>query len=187
MPTFKIQGQIYHKVGSLLPDPNEEPKFLQIYFLGGEDELNRGSEIQPSINRKITGELQVLLHERNHLIRSLKTAVGRHGNQPDFKVIIRAAKVPNGEHAGRYNAPSCSEVAILIVDEQAGRRDIVIRKHDDTLQKIMETNIAYDALQYPLLFWQGEDGYGISIPKTNTTSGQLNLNKKISSNDFYAY
>lgn len=29
--TFKIKGQVYHKVGSLLPMPNTTPKFLQIY------------------------------------------------------------------------------------------------------------------------------------------------------------
>jgi hypothetical protein len=30
--TFKIKGQIYHKVDSLLPMPKEPLKFLQIYF-----------------------------------------------------------------------------------------------------------------------------------------------------------
>jgi len=34
MPTFKIQGQLYHAVGSLLPSTNEELTFLQIYFMG---------------------------------------------------------------------------------------------------------------------------------------------------------
>ena len=34
MPTFKIQGQVYHHIGSLLPLQNEEPKFLQVYFVG---------------------------------------------------------------------------------------------------------------------------------------------------------
>ncbi|XP_015187914.1 PREDICTED: uncharacterized protein LOC107072460 [Polistes dominula] len=29
--TFKIKGQVYHKIGSLLPMPNEPHKFLQIY------------------------------------------------------------------------------------------------------------------------------------------------------------
>ena len=32
--TFKVQGQVYHRVGSLLPSNNENPKFLQIYFMG---------------------------------------------------------------------------------------------------------------------------------------------------------
>ena len=35
-PTFKIRGQVYHRVGSLLPLPNEEHQFLQIYFIGDE-------------------------------------------------------------------------------------------------------------------------------------------------------
>ena len=34
MPTFKIQGQIYHQTGSLLPTPDSDYKFLQIYFMG---------------------------------------------------------------------------------------------------------------------------------------------------------
>ena len=38
--TFKIKGQTYLKVGSLLPLPNEPHIFLQIYFMGGED-VNR--------------------------------------------------------------------------------------------------------------------------------------------------
>lgn len=38
MPTFKIQGQIYHRAGSLLPSSDGEHKFLQIYFMGNEIE-----------------------------------------------------------------------------------------------------------------------------------------------------
>ena len=36
--TFKIQGQVYHKLGSLMPMHNDEPKFLQIYFMGSDEE-----------------------------------------------------------------------------------------------------------------------------------------------------
>ena len=36
MPTFKVQDQIYHKAGSLLPLPDENPKFLQVYFMRDE-------------------------------------------------------------------------------------------------------------------------------------------------------
>ncbi|XP_076256063.1 uncharacterized protein LOC143193623 [Rhynchophorus ferrugineus] len=32
MPTFKIQGQIYHRAGSLLPVSDSDNKFLQIYL-----------------------------------------------------------------------------------------------------------------------------------------------------------
>lgn len=33
MPTYKVQMQVYHCIGSLLPLPNEEPQFLQLYFV----------------------------------------------------------------------------------------------------------------------------------------------------------
>ena len=42
-PTFKVCGQIDHRAGAILPQPGEEPKFLQIYFMGDHNqELNVG-------------------------------------------------------------------------------------------------------------------------------------------------
>ncbi|KAF8787007.1 hypothetical protein HNY73_008646 [Argiope bruennichi] len=38
MPTFKVQGQVYHRIGSLQPQPNEEPKFLQVYFVADKEQ-----------------------------------------------------------------------------------------------------------------------------------------------------
>ena len=37
MPTFKVQGQVYHRIGSLLPEENESCQFLQIYFMGNQE------------------------------------------------------------------------------------------------------------------------------------------------------
>jgi len=37
MPTFKIQGQVYHRIGSVLPLSENELSFLQIYFVGIEE------------------------------------------------------------------------------------------------------------------------------------------------------
>ncbi|GBP60482.1 hypothetical protein EVAR_37518_1 [Eumeta japonica] len=36
MPTFKVQGQVYHRIGSLMSEANQKPSFLQIYFVGDE-------------------------------------------------------------------------------------------------------------------------------------------------------
>ena len=46
MPTFKIQGQVvYHTAGSLLPLP-EDPRYLQIYFMGNDaEETNRDAAL----------------------------------------------------------------------------------------------------------------------------------------------
>jgi len=37
MPTFRIQGQVYHRIGSVLPTPENVPSFLQIYFIGNDE------------------------------------------------------------------------------------------------------------------------------------------------------
>ena len=34
MPTVKISGHLYHRIGGLRPSEGEDPKFLQIYFIG---------------------------------------------------------------------------------------------------------------------------------------------------------
>jgi len=33
LPTFKIKGQVYHRVDSFLPPSDQNPQFLQIYFI----------------------------------------------------------------------------------------------------------------------------------------------------------
>lgn len=40
MPTFKIEGQVYHLIGSLLPSSGQNPQFLQIYFISDADQLS---------------------------------------------------------------------------------------------------------------------------------------------------
>ena len=32
-PSFRIQGQVYHLIGGIVPTQGESPKFAQIYFI----------------------------------------------------------------------------------------------------------------------------------------------------------
>ena len=36
-PTVKVQSQVYHRMGSLLPEAGQAPKFLEIYFVDDND------------------------------------------------------------------------------------------------------------------------------------------------------
>jgi hypothetical protein len=40
MPSFKIQGQLHHLIGSLLPEIGNIAKFLQIYFMSESDQIS---------------------------------------------------------------------------------------------------------------------------------------------------
>ncbi|KIH55919.1 hypothetical protein ANCDUO_13913 [Ancylostoma duodenale] len=171
MPTFKVRGQIYHRVGSLLPLPNENPRFLQIYFTSDEEQqVDQRCENIGGTRRNIVLDLQRMFHQHN-LVKLFKTALERMPTD-EYKIVIRADKRPAGEHERRFNAPTVNEVAVVM-------------KRNDSLQRISETHRSYDALQYPVIFWEGEDGYHFNLKQTDPRTGSL-TSKKISAKDFYA-
>ncbi|CAH0404710.1 unnamed protein product [Chilo suppressalis] len=95
----------------------------------------------------------------------------------NYKIVIIADKRTSGTHERTFNAQAIDEVAILIVGENLETRDIVFTVRDTgQLQLISETHRSYDTLQYPLMFWQGEDGYYFNIKmKNHTTTAHLLL------------
>jgi len=98
----------------------------------------------------------------------------------NFKLIIHTDRVPQDEHRGQYNAPTIDEVAVLLVNEDKGPRDIVLHGRSGQLSRVSELNRSYDALQYPLMFIRGEDGYHINITQNQRT-------KTVSCMQFYCY
>ncbi|GBM05592.1 hypothetical protein AVEN_94850-1 [Araneus ventricosus] len=79
MPTFKVQGQVYHRIGSLQPLRNEEPKFLQIYFVGDKDKQieNRCRNIS-NTRPSIVSQIQDMLHQHNSYVQSFKYAMEKN-------------------------------------------------------------------------------------------------------------
>ncbi|GBN43275.1 hypothetical protein AVEN_5237-1 [Araneus ventricosus] len=73
---------------------------------------------------------------------------------PEFKVVILEDKTPHGEHERRFNAPAEDEVALIMVGQQHGARDIILEERSGTIKKIPDTHRSYDALQYPLIFYR---------------------------------
>ncbi|XP_053592995.1 uncharacterized protein LOC103575583 [Microplitis demolitor] len=152
MPTFKIQGQVYHLIGSLFPE-----------------------------------NLQNMLLQVNPYVHDFKSALESIPleNKDNYQLVINADRKPISDHKGRYNKPSTNEVAVVLVDQECQKRDIVLFLRTGDLQRISETHRSYDALQYPLIFCRGEDGYNFNI----FHSGQQaeDTNKKISALQFYCY
>lgn len=170
---FQIQGQIYHLAGSLLPS-SDDAKFLQVYFVGNsEDELNQRCAGSSNTRREIIEQLQELFHRHNALIKLFKTALD-HMPSDNHKIVIKADKTPVGQHSRRFNAPTMKEVAIVIVGDQFEPRDIILHRRNNQLQRVSETHRSYDALQYPILFWRGDDGYHFNIKMINPETGDDN-------------
>ncbi|GFX89244.1 OTU domain-containing protein [Trichonephila clavipes] len=187
MPTFKVQGQVYHRIGSLMARANQKPSFLQIYFMGDDHrEKDIRCGIFPGIKPELISQLQKSLHEHNKYIMDFKAAIDSvPKDQKEFKVAINAERKPFGEHKGRFTAPQTKEVAVVIVGQEFEKRDIVLSCRSGTLMRINETHRAYDALHYPLMFFRGEDGYQINIPKRHETT-KIPLSKTVSASEFYS-
>ena len=72
-----------------------------------------------------------MLHEHNEQVRIFKTALEqRTPDMPDYRVVIRADRVPRGQHQRKFNAPSGNDVAALLPEGQEGYRDIVLPNRD---------------------------------------------------------
>ena len=68
-----------------------------------------------------------------------------------------------GEHERKYNAVVADEIAIVMVDEKHEHHDIILHQRNRYLQRISETHKPYESLQYPLIFWNGQDGYHFQL------------------------
>ena len=189
MPTFKVQGQVYHLLGSILPPmgPNNEPvapSFLQVFFMGDSNVQSDYRNKKYTLTKPfILRILQNMLNEHNPYIALIKTATELMPTD-DYRLVIHADKAPRGMHPETFNAPTLNEVAIIMDNEQAEHRDIILYKRNNDLQRINEFHQSYDALQYPLAFWNGQAGYHFHIPQI--INGQPSDRKTVSCMDFYA-
>ncbi|XP_049301889.1 uncharacterized protein LOC125775391 isoform X2 [Bactrocera dorsalis] len=171
-PIIHVHGQMFHLAGSLLPHPDQEHKYLQIYFLGdSHDEVNRRCAIFNTTKREIIEQLQQMLHEHNGLIKLFTISLERMPTD-GHSIIIQAGKRPTGSHERQYNAPTDSEISVVVVGENLQSRDIVIkRRNQNALKRISETHRSYDAMQYRLMFCRREDGYHLGYKMINPVNG----------------
>ncbi|GFX28377.1 helitron_like_N domain-containing protein [Trichonephila clavipes] len=73
-----------------------------------------------------------------------------------------------------------------MVGDPVDKRSIKITRRDNTINTISDLHRSYDALQYPLIFWQGQDEYHLNIKQYDPNTGDYR-NNKVSSMNYYAH
>jgi hypothetical protein len=109
----------------------------------------------------------------------------------DPRVELNLHLIGRRETDGRiYNLPTASEVAALIVGdigESFENKDIIVKSRSVSPQRISVLHPSYLALQYPLLFPYGDDGYRVDIPHRNVTD-VLNIKRpNCTMREFFVY
>ncbi|KAL6536772.1 hypothetical protein OROMI_026353 [Orobanche minor] len=194
-PIFKLHGQNYHLIGSLMPTEDQAPKFAQMYIYDTENDVaNRINSVRSrgnsnGLQANIVQKLKEMLDENNIIVQSFRMA--RDKIQQCSEANIKLKLIRRRDKDGRmYNLPIAYEVAALVVgdfDDALGHRDIIVETKTGYLKRINELHASYLGLQYPLIFPYGEDGYREDISLSITTSTAQNKRKRVSTRQFFAY
>ncbi|OIT37001.1 hypothetical protein A4A49_58377, partial [Nicotiana attenuata] len=115
---FRMTGQNYHHIGSLLPESGKNPQFAQLYIYDTENEIyNRmNSLLHEEIDPKIVQGLSEMLDEHNILAKTFRMARDRYKQHPES--VFRLRLLSDRTRYGRqYNIPTASEVARLIIGD----------------------------------------------------------------------
>ena len=137
-PSFRIQGQVYHLIGSMVPTQGESPKFAQIYFIDNEEsEVATRFAIVNGLKPDIIRGINQLLHQTNHYVELFKVAKENFEQEEtltNVRIVINETKRPSGEHS----RPLSDEVGVLMPNDATNNRDIVLHYRDGGLKHISE-------------------------------------------------
>ncbi|KAH9536339.1 hypothetical protein CY35_17G102200 [Sphagnum magellanicum] len=164
--SFRIQGELYHKIGSLCPAEGQRPQFAQLYIHDTKCERQNRHAVMPSLDPTTLDRLLTMMYNINPYVEVFKMArdmMATEGAPMDLKLRLIASRTKD---ARQYNVPTADEVAALMVgdgSEAVDRRDVVLVQQAGPLQRISELHVGYMALHYPLLFPYGEDGWHPNI------------------------
>lgn len=192
---FKISGQNYHRIGGLIPTEGRQPKFSQLYVHDTENEVQnrlrslKNGEIDQTLDEIIIQSLKEMLDMHNPIAQVFRMARDRLAESNNTHIQIRLIGMRAGE-TRQYNRPTSSEVAALIVGDVGqsdGRRDIVIEHKTNGLQRITELHPLFMAMQYPLIFPYGEDGFHLDISYSHNNGRRKTKRDKLTMREYYAY
>ncbi|KDQ53684.1 hypothetical protein JAAARDRAFT_61092 [Jaapia argillacea MUCL 33604] len=159
---FKIQGALYHRMGSLLPsNDNQQKRYAELYFSDSHNALDQRMNNNQGANRVVMQTLQDMLYHTNPFVNQFKAAFERVCETPNVQnLTVRLLVDPKSDQC-RYNAPTADEVVAIVPGESAettGTRDVICQLRGGAFQRISEGHPSYQPLHYVLLFPRGEQG-----------------------------
>ncbi|GKV14785.1 hypothetical protein SLEP1_g25605 [Rubroshorea leprosula] len=190
---FKLCGQCCHRIGSLLPPEGQNPTFAQLYVFDTDNEVhnrlnvaNTSTDDDP-LNKEIVEDLIKMFDECNKLVQVFQRARDTlvENGIPEFQLKLLSGGGP-GDH--QYSAPEMAETVGLIIgaeEEIVQGRDVIIQHRNGTMKRINSSFPYYMALQYPILFPYGEEGYRNNLYEVDENGNQTN--DRISICDYYRY
>ncbi|GJY85468.1 DNA helicase PIF1, ATP-dependent [Tanacetum coccineum] len=192
--TFRINGQNYHIIGSLLPTKGTQPRYAQLWFFDTHNEIqNRlgafmDTDSEEGMDETIVGSLIRMLDANSAIAKAFRMA--RDWFHADTTANVELRLLSERTRSKQYNSSIVAEVASVITNDFGDgepTRDIVVYKKDSPPKRISELHPSYIALQYPLIFPYGEDGYHEKIPYHTNKGKRKTTRDYVTMKEYYAY
>ncbi|CAL1382226.1 unnamed protein product [Linum trigynum] len=192
---YSIGGQIYHSIGSLLPPEGQPPRFAQLYIHESTSELQSrlnvfsSDQTGNSLRPEIIEGLQEMFDQYNILVHTFRTAreILSEGSVQQMQLKLLAKRQQDGRE---YDLPTANDVAALIVDDTGQdtfEPDIVVQYQSSKLERVSYYHPSLMALQYPILFPYGEDGWHPAISSAGDEDANLWNDNNLTQCDYYSY
>ena len=88
--TYRIHGEMFHLIGSILPDDGQRPSFLQLYFYDTDNELDNRMRYMTNRNQQLIRSLQEILRNANPWIHIFNSALEANENSVGLTFRISA-------------------------------------------------------------------------------------------------
>lgn len=174
---LRLNGRVYHLIGSLYPDEGQNHNFAQIYILDDDDAVNARLQRQAvqrgnttsNLNPHTMRILQTWLNEHNPYVHIYRNAHQRFLADPNLSALC-IRQVQGGRDPRVYNTPTTNtEVAAVIIGSgdrgtDDGRDFWVHRQADGAPTRMPEINHAFMPLHFVLIHPTGADGWHAAIP-----------------------
>jgi len=171
---FKIQGELHHLTGALLPHGDQTPMYVQIYILDTAEQLNVRRANNNNLDPVVMDNLQTMLLDNHPYIGHYRHAYKLIREKPveEQEEITIRLHVNLQQDQRTHNLPTAEEIAVIIpedgVHHALDNRDVVLRAKGGRLEQISQNSPSYSALHYVLLFPKGENGWHPRIPIRGT-------------------
>jgi len=151
--------------------------------------FDRMKDDKNSMKRDIVNELHHILDNSNSYVKSYRQVRDTliQEDAPQIKLRILGKRGYDGR---RYNMPTASEVAALVVgnyDAADFERDVVVEERSGFLKRISVFQTSYLPLQYPLIFSRGEDGFRRDIKFSDRPTKKPIQRTYVSMKEWFAY
>ncbi|XP_053571517.1 uncharacterized protein LOC128661269 [Bombina bombina] len=196
---FRINGQIYHRSGSLHPENDDQRKFAQLYILSPEEAADQRAALKENsgCHIELLRELSSYMSQYNPFAKACKMLyeveqeciheASLNGVQ-NSKVSMVILQDRTSDYR-RYNVQRVNEVAVIFQNsdgEPPLERDLLIhcRSTDQTKKteriSVLDPNL--EPLLYPLLFPYGDQSWGSNIALNYRPTSISDVQRRVTTN-----